>query len=371
MSANPRDDNLRWRQNRLNEFDSADEVGENAYQIERESRPSLDAKEGDPDVTASTVAEYVFCPRAALLTHEGGFSDPEEELPALALMPWYELDAIEEAYRRCTYQLFAMPVILVVATIILSLFALRTALFPLLLIALIAVWGYAAVRIGLRWWKLNRRIFAARIATDCNPDPNKLAMQSVDWWGLLRAGYEVREPPKALKDGQWSLSGKPRRILDKGSMSIPVHRVNRNAGPLLPQHIVRVMAHCHLIETQEGANSPFAIVLYGNTYKGTTVPNTRINREKFYTALEEVRELVRFADAGRSEPPAPVTGSKCSQCPHGRPEPISLEQPTMRYDEPIDPILYGKGRTLVHCACGDRFQWKPKHKRLEGFTRVE
>lgn len=371
MSANPRDDNLPWRQNRLNEFHSPDKVEEFAYRIEQESRPSLDAKEDDPHVTASTVAEYVFCPRAALLTHEGGFSDPEEELPSLALMRWYKLDAIEEAHRRFVYLLFAMPVLLVVATVILSLFALGTKVFPLLLIALIAAWGYAAVRVGLRWWELNRRLVAARIATECNPDPNKLAMQPVDWWGLLRAGYEVREPPNAVKDGQWRLSGKPRRILDKGSMSIPVHRVNRNSGPLLPQHIVRIMIHCHLIETQEGAHSPFAIVLYGNTYKGTTVPNTRVNREKFYQALKEVRELIRLSDAGRSEPPAPVTGTKCSECPHGRPRPISFEQPTTQYDEPLDPVLFAKGRRIVHCDCGDRFREKPKHNQLKGFRRVE
>ena len=37
------------------------------------------------EVTASTIAEFTFCPRAGILTHEGGFSDPEEELPVSGL----------------------------------------------------------------------------------------------------------------------------------------------------------------------------------------------------------------------------------------------------------------------------------------------
>ncbi len=78
-------------------------------QIERRPPPQLEATESDPDVSASTVAEYSFCPRAGILTHEGGFSDPEEELPSLALLPWYEQAAIEEAYMHALYVLFALP----------------------------------------------------------------------------------------------------------------------------------------------------------------------------------------------------------------------------------------------------------------------
>jgi len=332
-----------------------------ATQIERRPRPMLDAENGDPYVTASTLAEYSFCPRAGILTHEGGYSDPEEELPSLALLPWYEQDAIEEAYTHSLYVLYALPVGLVAAVVILSLFALGHFAYPFLLTALLGVWAIFAKRAYFRWRELGERRLAARLATECNPVPGKNAFQPVNWWGLLLAGYEVRRPEAALHDERWKLSGKPRRILEKGSLRIPVHRIRSPDGSILPQHIVRVMAHCHLLEATEGANSPFAVVLFDNTYEGMTVPNTAEYRERFYTAIGRVRATIIESDAREREPPEPVTGNVCSGCHYGHPRPVALEDKSQRYGEALDPFLLHNGKKVFHCDCGDRFHWKPKH----------
>ncbi|PHQ36977.1 sensor domain-containing protein [Rhodopirellula bahusiensis] len=342
-----------------------------ATRIERKSPPMLDADEADPHVTASTLAEYTFCPRAGVLTHEGSFSDPEEELPSLALLPWYEQAAIEEAYTHALYVLFAFPVGLVAAVVILSLMLLGNPVYPLLLIGLVLGWTIFAWRAFRRWREIGNRRLAAQLANECNPVPGKNTFQPVDWWGLLLAGYEVRRPQAALHDERWKLSGKPRRILDKGTMSIPVHRIRKPEGPVLPQHIVRVMAHCHLIEATEGANSPFGIVLFGNTYQGMTVPNTNEHRERFYTALERVRAMIIESDAGERQPPEPVTGNVCSSCHFGHPRSIAHEDKTMRYEEPLDPVLFHNGKKAFHCDCGDRFNWKPKHDRNRKMRRLE
>ena len=342
-----------------------------ATEIEREPRPLLEAADGDPEVTASTIAEFTFCPRAGILTHEGGFSDPEEELPSLALLPWYEQEAIEEAYTHALYVLFSFPVGLLVAVIILSLLMLGHFLYPFLLIALLVGWGIFAWRAFRRWREIGERRLAARLATECNPVPGKNAFQPVDWWGLLLAGYEVRRPEAPLHDERWRLSGKPRRILDKGTLSIPVHRIRKPEGPILPQHIVRVMAHCHLIERTEGADSPFAVILFGNTYQGMTVPNTSENRERFHNALERARTAIIESDAGDRQPPEPVTGNACSSCHFGHPRPVALEDKTMRYEEPLDPVLFHNGKKVFHCDCGDRFHWKPKHERTRKMRKLE
>ncbi len=342
-----------------------------ATEIEREPRPLLEAADDDPAVTASTIAEYTFCPRAGILTHEGGFSDPEEELPSLALLPWYELAAIEEAYTHALYVLFAFPVGLLAAVVILSLLMLGNVLYPFVLTGLLFGWAIFAWRAFRRWREIGERRLAARLATECDPVPGKNAFQPVNWWGLLLAGYEVRRPEAALHDERWKLSGKPRRILQKGTISIPVHRIRKPEGPILPQHIVRVMAHCHLIETTEGANSPFAIVLFGNTYEGMTVPNTKENRERFYTALERARTAITESDDGERQPPEPITGNVCSSCHFGHPRPVALEDKTTRYGEPLNPMLFHNGKKVFHCDCGDRFRWKPMHERTQKMRELE
>ena len=342
-----------------------------ATQIERTSRPLLEAVDSDPHVTASTLAEYTFCPRAGILTHEGGYSDPEEELPSTGLLPWYEQEKIEEAYTHALYMLFAMAVGLVASVVILSLFALGKPFYPFLLAPLVGGWAAVTWRPYLRWRELGRRRLAGQLATECDPDPGKDAFQPVNWWGLLLAGYEVERPEAALQDERWKLSGKPRRILGKGALRIPVHRIRNPKGRILPQHIVRVMAHCHLIEATEGSHSPFAIVLFGNTYEGMTVPNTAGNREQFHTALERVRTMITASDAGERQPPEPVTGKACSGCHYGQPRPVAVEDKTERYGEVLDPYLFHNGRKVFHCDCGDRFRWKPQHDANRKLRRVE
>jgi len=144
-------------------------------------------------------------------------------------------------------------------------------------------------------------------------------------------------------------------------MSIPVHRIQKPRGPVLPQHIVRAMALCHLIEFTEGSPCPFAIILFGNTYQGTTVPNTPAHREQFSAALKAVRKMIKASDARQQEPLAPVTGNACSRCNFGKPHRPNPDKPTMRYGLPVEPYLLVGAKKVLHCICGDRFRQKPNH----------
>ena len=341
-----------------------------ANRIDRNVAAIPEAGTDDPTVSATTLAEYTFCPRAGILTHENSYSDPEEEIPSLSLLPWYEKDAIEEAYGRSVYELFWLLVAFVVGLVVLSILPLPKLAYLLLMFVGATAWLHFTKNALVSWRELGKRRLSIRIAVQCDPNPNKLVPQPVDWFGLLLAGYEVRRPEDVLRDEKRKLVGKPRRILQKGGMSIPVHRINKTDGKILPQHVVRVIAHCHLVEATEGTHCPFAIILFGNTYKGITVPNTVGNREHFYKVLKRVRDMINDSKAGERQPPAPAVSSICRECPHGRPRPASEGDKTMRYNEPLDPYLLVNGRgTLFHCDCGDRFRWKPEHRANQRLQR--
>ena len=138
------------------------------------------------------------------------------------------------------------------------------------------------------------------------------------------------------------------------------------------QHLVRTMAHCHLIEVTEGAICPYAVVLFGDTYQGVTIPNIRENRDKFYTALEHVRKMIKQSDAGEWQPPEPASTKICSTCPHGFPLPAIEQIKTLRHGQPLEPFLLvnRKGR-VFNCRCGGRFRWKPGHERNARLVRME
>ena len=336
--------------------------------IDRQPMKNLDASDDDPKLNATTIAEFVFCPRAGLLTYEGGQRKEDEELPALGLLPWYERDAIEKAYAKKTRDFVWLMFFWAVGLVILCLIPLfRTTLFPVVVIGYTAVCLYCVVVVHRDWRELRRRLLAANSPNICHPDPNSKTLQVVDWWGLLNAGYEVRRPKEALYDSDWKLSGKPKRILHKGSLAIPVHHIKNVEGRLSPQHLVRVMIHCHLIGVSEGATVPFAIILFGNSYQGTTVPNTREHRELFYDALRRVRTLVLASRVGQAQPSEPRTGSICRACPHGRSRPVSRGERTLSHGHPLTPLRLVRGQSVRHCDCGDRFDWMPPHEGNLGY----
>ncbi|MCA9150050.1 MAG: hypothetical protein KDA92_12145 [Planctomycetales bacterium] len=339
--------------------------------VKRTPRRSLDATDDDPAVTASDVAEYTFCPRAGVSTHECKREELDDELPSLGRMLWYEADKIEDDYGRSSYRLFWMVVGLLCSFAIFALTPLIAspgAVFALL--GGVGIWVCYFTLEFFTWRVLSKRRLEFKLAVPCDPNPNSATIQNVDWFGLLAAGYDAFEPKKSLADPQWKLTGKPRRIIRKGGLAIPVHRVRSNGGPPKPQHIVRAMALCHLVDVSEGASSPFAVILYSGSYQGITIPANQRNRELFYSALERARKGIRDSDLGERQPSEPPTASPCKNCPHGRPRRASDGVPTMRYGEILDPyVLVDRKSRIYHSSCGDRFRWKPPHERSHRLYR--
>ncbi len=337
--------------------------GDGTFPREETSKPLIAARD-DPDVSAFTVAESVFCRRAGLISHESPLSDSGDDWPALGLRPWYELQALEEAWQRLFLACCGWLAVFVVCTFV------TTRLHGLMSLAGLAGM-LATTRQGFRTFRrlnaLTRIRLAAHRAPVCEPDPEKGLAEPVNWWGLLRAGFDSTHCPKAYADKAARLSGKPKRILRKGNLAIPVFRTKSAHERPKPQHQVRVIIYCHLLEKCEGAWSPYGVVLLGDSHQGFTVPNTNGHRERFQVALENVRRVIRGCQREQLEPAPPQNTDVCSGCPYGKPRRVRDGQPTICNGQALRPyVLVGKLREQFHCDCGDRFQWRPLHYENEG-----
>ena len=182
----------------------------------------------------------------------------------------------------------------------------------------------------------------------------------------MKAGFRSIKYQDALTDKDWMLSGRPWRVLRRGSLRIPVFRMLRGEPKLYRQHYARMAAYCHLIEVCEGAESPYGIILFGHTYEGVAVPNSPTTRAAFHDELVKARAVVRKSREDVSFPLAP-RGSQCEHCPLGGPVFIGLERRSTRRDEEMLPVFPARGRDgrAYHSFCGDRFHWIPPHERAK------
>ena len=183
------------------------------------------------------------------------------------------------------------------------------------------------------------RYLRAILAREKVPDPNHQEPQKIYWWNLIQAGYTQYAPSEAMGDPKWRLAGKPWRVLKKGNLRIPVFRKRSLDEKLYKQHFARIAAYCHLLETCEGGECPYGIVMLGSTLKGLTVPCRPPARKAFHHGLIDARTMIRIIPDSGLEPGAPSNLNLCYGCPWGKPE---------------------RGADIS--ACGMRFNWIPPHE---------
>ena len=319
-------------------------------------------QDGDPFLGASAVSSFLFCRRSALLVHESEREDRGEETPTFDLLPRYELERIQEELRlRVQKWLTSMAglILLVVVSGMLVQYG------NWMLIAAagcgLSVLIRPVIENAIAVIELRGRMLAASRAEAREPDRTAIDVQTVVWWDLLACGFESTIP-EALLDDTWGLAGKPWRVLRKEGLAIPVMRTRSVLDRPRPQHQARAMAYCRLLEACEGSDSPYGIILYGNTYEGVAVPNRDSFRKPFHDALVELRTVVRRAQREGTEPQPPAE-SCCTDCPLGRPRSVDKEEPTVLNGVMLDPhLLAGRHGRTFHCDCGDRFHWRPPHR---------
>lgn len=337
----------------------------------RSGLASLVAKDQTPHLGVHVLTEFVFCSRAGIVAHETQRDDPGQDLDAvrrLDYLPDFSVREIQDALQQTWSRIWRGLALRIAVGIMVFLVALPNYWF--LAIGVVSI----TVRPALRWlWSrfcdvatLQKRLRAAIDAQPDAPDATLMTPQPVNWWSLRKAGFSVLRPEDAYCDSDIRLSGRPWRILQKGSLRIPVFRKRSGENALYPQHRVRMAAYCHLIETCEGAESPYGVVLFGDGCDGVTVPYSTGNRQAFHEALLQARQVVE--SLGSEDPgPAPPLATSCRECPLGRPvSHVGGRTSTVRPGGSVEPYLTrGNDRRLYHSPCGDRFVWVPPHERAK------
>lgn len=295
------------------------------------SRPAdtsdLLVDDGAPWIGVHVLAEFIFCPRAGLIAFEQRRSDPGQELgdsPRLDYLPDFEVHIIEAAIQKTWNQIWAVVTWTLPAVLAVSVATYLGDWRVRLLLLAGSVW---AVRRLVRWlvarWRdvaeLSRRLQAARAATPAAPDPQSTEMQPVNWWELRKSGFDALEYEDPHEDPDWRIAGGPWRVLQDGPRLIPVFRKRRGKPELKRQQLARMAAYCHLMEVAEQAESPYAVVLFGDGYEGVTVPNTSDNRETFHDGLRRLRRFITAVESEGLIPDIPGDQSICRRCHRGFP----------------------------------------------------
>ncbi len=186
---------------------------------------------------------------------------------------------------------------------------------------------------------------------------------------MIKAGFVPIEPERVYEDLDLGLVGKPWRILQKGSLRIPVFRKRADSRQIHPQHLLRIVAYCHLIRKCEGADSPYGIVLQGREYEGVALP-AKDSSEALRQAIKRVRQMQYAVEVEGLFPNAPDPLSRCRGCPWGKPRRHrNRKSETILSGQVVEPFLArGSDKHLYHSTCGDRCYWVPPHERAEALS---
>ncbi len=327
-----------------------------------------------PIVGVHALSEQVFCNRAGLLAQliDADRGDEEPELgPKLDWFGDYDdkllAEAISDAWGELRYWA--------------TWFILSLASLPILWSLVGQWWGrgpaFVALWLGCLpilycgthvFWTFSRlvQLIRARSAWNRSPaatiDFDSEQVREVNWWSLRKAGFECRAPLDPYFDPVLRLTGKPWRVLCKDrTLRIPVIRKHRGDRSWGLQHQARIAAYCQLIESQEGAEAPFGILLFADSYDGLILPNTLKSREQFRRALVALRELLQTQDQDTVIAAGP-SDNRCLGCPWGIPRIPTEESATMIGGKRLPPKLTkGKDGQWRHSPCADLFGEVPPH----------
>lgn len=328
-----------------------------------------------PNVGVHVLSEQVFCNRAGLLAQLTDQDRGEEEQPTLGpKLDWYgdyDEKTFAETIGVAWGELRYWGTLLAVAL---------TAL-PIAWLLVGSWWGrgpaFIAVWIGcvpvlyctihtlqtISWlMHLIRARLTLTRSQQLTIDFDSELVREVNWWSLRKTGFDCRAPNDAYYDPVLRLSGKPWRVLIKDrTIRIPVIRKHRGDRSWGPQHLARVAAYCHLIESQEGAEAPFGILLFADSYDCLIIPNTLKSRDLFRRALESLRELL-LTHGEEAMIAAGPSDNRCLGCPWGAPRPPTEESATVLHGKRVQPKLAkGKDGTWRHSPCADVFGEVPPH----------
>ena len=322
-------------------------------------------------MSVHALGQFVYCPRSAILAAElGDETDIDEPPPRLDYLPNFDLERIEEwlskYIRRLLLALFlaAGLTLLMIAGLVEAnrlLFYPAFAVFVPCLMWLMHLAG-AVLQLGLR-----RR--AALRAELREPDPRIEGITVVNWWSMLKAGFEPVSYERPFRHPELPLEGNPWRVLERGSLRIPVvrsgsDRLGERNNHVFPKHQIRLAAYAVLLETMGHVEVPYGLIFPADSVTGLAIPITRSLQEEATRRLDHFLQILLRSQNGESEPNPPRDRRRCEKCRHGEPTPITPDaiKQARKAGTPL-LVLQQPGGRGYHCLCGDRFGSAPPHGR--------
>ena len=346
------------------------------------------------------LSEFVFCQRAGLIAHrskldgEAAFQEDDDSYGRLDFLPDFDGAEIERAIadtRRRIVRVVVAAVWTALAAYILGDQVWR------------GFWwiGLAVLIPGPNWlMKMVRRLNElreyARQFRDRVPNEPALGLNrptEFNWWDFHTAGFRVVKPRQRYHDPELNLDGCPWRVLERGSVRIPVFRKHKGELSAGPSQFATLAAYSHLIRVCEGAESPYGVILFPDSWTVLVVPDG-CGAESFRSAFVPFRDMLDADDRGHPPGP-PASLSPCKGCPHGMPKPLVTENPATwepviedwNRDIDVKPpperrptihvvgaetirphVVYGVDGWRYHSLCGDLFSWIPPHKNANGLA---
>lgn len=339
---------------------------------EQPSRRPNDFEHWQQRMSVHVLGQFAFCNRAGIYSAENGDeTDVDEPQPNWGYLPNFDLERIEEQLSKLLgHSLLLLLIVLIFVLAMVGGVAIenRRIFYPALVGAFFAV-NSLLNAIGGVLTLLWRRA-AARRAQQLEPDPTIDRIQSVNWWSLLKAGFEPVTYQRQFRHPELPLEGSPWRVLERGSLRIPV--IKSGAGKLgdakhtiYPKHELRLAAYAMLLEATEHVRVPYGVIFPADSHLGLAIPITESLREQVVEHLERANDLLVRSQRGESEPRPPADRKRCVNCRLGEPVPISDTEIRGAKKTRIPLlILAGGGDRKYHCLCGDRFGSAPAHRQI-------
>jgi hypothetical protein len=323
------------------------------------------------------LSEFVFCPRAGLITHGERKQDTgvEESVSNLNFTPLYELQEIDARLvelQKNIFRCFALMIGLAIAGILsVIFFDWRFAFIAAFLICVVlkSVAG-DGVR-AFRFLKLRHEFTSVESQL---PNLNNPEVEEFDWRAIIRVNFDLERCNDRFVDFDLGISGKPWRLLKRGSLCIPVFKCRPTqpqnpeskhpANWLYQQHYVRITGYCKLIESQTNHLAPFGLILFGGTYRAFAVKPDAASSEAMDRALTEAR--FRIEEFGLGKKPNPPNPKICRGCFHGRLRKRDIERTVLQHNgEEVPPKLVLLDHKHQHSRCGDLFEWIAPHEKAK------
>ena len=345
--------------------------------MEKEQNKKLDL------IGVHTLSEFVFCPRAGIISHEQGNEDSgfESGFVDLSYTPDYDIVMARLELKEVVKRLESFSFGFLggtVATLFCGM-ALKPFLGVLCLLVLIPATAFFSPKLYkdlLRYWHLKKRIADADAANSQCPKLNEATHESISWYSLLKS-CSIEKCHDPLIDEELGIIGKPWKLLHRGNVCLPVFFCKKpdSAGDsetdplkwLKKQHFVRMKAYCHLIEKNTGKHSSCGIIVFAGTPIAAALKFWRSERatreldEALMIARESLKELDQEDSIG-----VPAKNA-CIRCHHGRPKLYRLTPGMARRNgRDVRPTLHkvtrNKKSLTLHSVCGDFFRWIPPHE---------